>query len=198
MTVFSTNPRGLFTQKKSSYTPQKNRKKNPKKSEDFFEDIKSVYLIWEWTTPRIQCLNPFLIIKYSYGKKNPKKSGKESEKSKKIQGFFFRIWSSYTLFESEQPLARTIDRCIVIVIEYKWRAQRKHHYTVHNLKKKYKAANRQLLIYLNGGLYLKVWIGEAFDQIINVQVSKHRNQQESLRRITVQSTWPSSKFLRER
>ena len=94
--------------------------------------------------------------------------------------------------------ARTIDRCIVIVIEYKWRAQRKHHYTVHNLKKKYKAANRQLLIYLNGGIYLKVWIGEAFDQIINVQVSKHRNQQESLRRITVQSTWPSSKFLRER
>ena len=30
--------------------------KIPKKSKDFFNDLKSVHLIWERTTPRIQCL----------------------------------------------------------------------------------------------------------------------------------------------
>ena len=91
---------GLFTQK-SSYTPPKNPqnpKQNPKKFKDFFEDLKSVHLIWERTTPRIQCLKPFLFIKSSYTKKDFEKS----EKSKKIQGFFlgFKI---RTPFGSEQP-----------------------------------------------------------------------------------------------
>ena len=52
---------GLFTQKNPRTSPQKIRKKF-KKFMDFFEDLKSVHLIWEWTTPRIQCLNPFLFI----------------------------------------------------------------------------------------------------------------------------------------
>ena len=48
---------GFVHSTKSSYTPQKNLK-NPRIY--FFEDFKSVHLIWEWTIPRFQCLNPFL------------------------------------------------------------------------------------------------------------------------------------------
>ena len=55
-------------------------KKDSKNSLNFLEDLKSVYIIWEWTTPRIQCLNPFLFIKSSYTQRNSKKS----EKSEKV------------------------------------------------------------------------------------------------------------------
>ena len=84
--------RGVVHSKKLSYTPKqnpKNSKKNPKKIQGFFfEDFKFVHLIWEFTTPRIQCLNPFLFIKFSYTQKNSKKSGKKSEK--KIR----KIWKN--------------------------------------------------------------------------------------------------------
>ena len=75
--------RGVFHSKKSSYTP----KEKSKKILGFFEDLKSVFLIWEWTTPRIQRLNPILFTKSSYTKKNFEKS----EKSPKNPRFFLRI-----------------------------------------------------------------------------------------------------------
>ena len=75
---------GLFTQKNPRTPPKKIRKKS-KKSKDFFEDLKSVYLIWEWTTTRFQCLNPFLFINSSYTQKNPKKSEKNRKNPKKIK-----------------------------------------------------------------------------------------------------------------
>ena len=91
------------------FSLKKIRKKS-KKSKDFFEDSKSVYLILKWTTPRIQCLN-LLFIKSSCIQRNPKKtekiqkigkkfeniSLKNTKKSKKIreiqeiQRFFLRI-----------------------------------------------------------------------------------------------------------
>ena len=77
-------PEGLFTQK-NPRTPRKKIRKIRKKSKrykNFFEDLKSVQLIWECTTPRFQCLNPFLFIKSSYTQENPEKNPK---KSKKIQ-----------------------------------------------------------------------------------------------------------------
>ena len=57
---------GLVTQKNPRTLPKKiqKKRKNPKKSEkykDFLGDLKSAYLIWDWTTPRIQCLNPFYL-----------------------------------------------------------------------------------------------------------------------------------------
>ena len=66
---------GFFTPKNLA-PPKKSRKirinlkypknlKKSKKPRDFFEDSNSVHLIWEWTTPRIQWLNPFLFIKSS-------------------------------------------------------------------------------------------------------------------------------------
>ena len=48
---------GLYT--------HKNPRTPPKKSKDFFEDLKSVYFIREWTTPLIQCLNRLIFIKSS-------------------------------------------------------------------------------------------------------------------------------------
>ena len=90
---------------------RKNRKnpKNLKKSnkfKDFFEDLKSVQLIWELTTPRFQYLNYFLFIKSSYTKKSEK-----IEKIRKIwknpinSRIFLRIWNPYNLFGSELSLA---------------------------------------------------------------------------------------------
>ena len=38
--------RGVFHSQKSSYTPKKKSEKS-EKSKDFFEDLKSVHLIWE-------------------------------------------------------------------------------------------------------------------------------------------------------
>ena len=78
---------GVVHSKKSSYTPKKNSKyrKKSKKSQDFFEDFKSVHLIWEWTTPRIQYLNPF-----SLNPPKPKKNFEKSEKSEKIR----KIWKN--------------------------------------------------------------------------------------------------------
>ena len=78
--------------KKIPRTPPKKSKKKSQKSKDFFEDLKSIQLIWEWTTPRIQCKNPFLFIKSSYTKriflkirkseKSPQKINKPKEKIK--------------------------------------------------------------------------------------------------------------------
>ena len=84
---------GLFTRKNPRTPPKKIRNKS-KKSKDFFEDLKSVHHIWEWTTPRIQCLNPFLIVKSSYTKKKISKNPKNLQK---IQGFFlgFKIRIPY-------------------------------------------------------------------------------------------------------
>ena len=72
----------------SSYTPKKIRKirNKLKKSKDFCEDLKSAHLIWEWTTLRIQCLNPFLFIKSS---KTTKKFRQIRKNPKKFEGFFF-------------------------------------------------------------------------------------------------------------
>ena len=64
----------LFTRKNPRTPPNKIRKK----SKDFFEDEKSVNIIWEWTTPRIQCLHPFSFIESS------KKKFEKSEKIRKI------------------------------------------------------------------------------------------------------------------
>ena len=58
----------------------KNQKITKKSKNFFFEDLKSVQLIWEWTTPRFQYLNPFLIYKNLV---HPKKSGNKSEKNPK-------------------------------------------------------------------------------------------------------------------
>ena len=85
----------VHPQKKSEKSEIKSRK-----SKDFLQELKTVYLIWEWTTPRIQCLNTFLFLKSSYTKKNFEKSEKnpkKSEKSEKIQGFFweFKIRTLY-------------------------------------------------------------------------------------------------------
>ena len=65
-------------------------KKIWKKSKNFFEDLKSAHIVWEWTTPRFQCSNPFLFIKSSYTQKNEKiqkirKNLKNSKKTQKIR-----------------------------------------------------------------------------------------------------------------
>ena len=74
----------LFTRKNPRTPPNKIRKK----SKDFFEDEKSVNIIWEWTTPRIQCLHPFSFIESSKkNSKNPKKSEKFAKKSKNPKKF---------------------------------------------------------------------------------------------------------------
>ena len=85
--------RGVVYSTKSSYTSQKNSK-NPRKIktfQGFFQGFK-IHLIWEWTTPWFQCLNPFLFIKSSYTqrirkkiRKNPKKSEKSKKKFKKSE-----------------------------------------------------------------------------------------------------------------
>ena len=75
--------------KKSEKNP-KNLKKS-KKSKDFFEDLKSVNIIWECIISRFQCLNTLLLIKSSYTQKNPekiRKNPKKSEKSEKNPRFF--------------------------------------------------------------------------------------------------------------
>ena len=84
-TNFSNLPRGSSL-KKILVHPPKNPKKKSKKSKDFFEDLKFVYLISERTTPRIQCLTHFLFIKSSYTKKKPEKIGKKSNKPKDCSG----------------------------------------------------------------------------------------------------------------
>ena len=76
------NNRGVVHKKILVHSQKKSGKSE--KSKDFFEDLKSVNLIWGWTTPRIKCLNPFSFIKSWYTKKNFEKSEK-SEKSKKNQ-----------------------------------------------------------------------------------------------------------------
>ena len=83
-----------------------NRKisKNPKKIQGFFEDLKSVHLIWEWTTPRIQWLNPFLFIKSSYTQKNQEKNSKKSEKFNESKDFFWGFKIRNCIWEFEQPL----------------------------------------------------------------------------------------------
>ena len=68
--------RGIVPSKNS-----KNPRKTPKNSKDFFEDLKSVHLIWEQTTPRLQCLNRFFI----HNPRTPKNSGKNPKKSKKSE-----------------------------------------------------------------------------------------------------------------
>ena len=91
---------GLFTQKNPRTTPKNKCKseKNPKNP-------------WEWTTPRIHCLNNFFIHKIrkkseKSEKKLKKTTWKKSEKSEKIQKKSEKYKKSlYTLFGSEQPLA---------------------------------------------------------------------------------------------
>ena len=73
--------RGVVHSKNPRTPPNKIRKK----SKDFFEDEKSVNIIWEWTTPRIQCLHPFSFIESS--KKKFEKSEKFAKKSKNPKKF---------------------------------------------------------------------------------------------------------------
>ena len=84
---FNCNPmklsRGYSLKKIFVHSPPPPKKKKSKKSKDFFEDLKSVHLIWEWTTPRIHCLNPFLFIKSSYTKKKFEKSWKSKKSPQK-------------------------------------------------------------------------------------------------------------------
>ena len=66
---------GLFTQKILVHPP----KKFPKFFKNlriFLENLKSVHLIWEWTTPRYQRLNSVLFIKSSFTKRKRKNSEK--------------------------------------------------------------------------------------------------------------------------
>ena len=59
--------------------------------------------MWERTTPRIQCLNPFLFINSSYTEKKFekfekfKKSEKKSKKFDSKKGFFFEDLKSVHL-----------------------------------------------------------------------------------------------------
>ena len=77
MTVYAQLARGCSLKKILVHPPKKS-----KKIQWFFDDLKSVYLIWEWTTPRFQCLNPLLFIKSAYTQKNPEKNLKNLKKSK--------------------------------------------------------------------------------------------------------------------
>ena len=93
--------------KKIFVHPQKKIRKIRKKSEKtqgfFVEDLTSVHLIWEWTTPRFKCLNPFLFITSTYTqKKNRKKSKKNPEKSKDY------FWGFNPTWEWTTPLVNPI------------------------------------------------------------------------------------------
>ena len=79
----SATTQGLFTQKNPK--DPKNPNKIQRIQGIFFKDLKSVYIIWEWTTPRFQRLNPFLFIKSSYTQKNPEKIQKNPKNSKKLK-----------------------------------------------------------------------------------------------------------------
>ena len=72
----------------------KNIPKKSKNSKDFFEDLKSVYLIWEWTSNSV-FKSFFYLLNPRSPKKNHEKNQKKSEKnlknlkiSKKSKVFF--------------------------------------------------------------------------------------------------------------
>ena len=79
---------------KSSHTKKNPEKKSrnskkSKKSKEFFEDLKSVHLIWKGTTPKFQCLNFFFIHEIFIHEKIQKKS--EKSEIPIIPRIFFEI-----------------------------------------------------------------------------------------------------------
>ena len=92
---------------------QKKISKNPynlhiKKSKGFFWGSKIPYLIWEWTTPRFQCLNPFLFIKSSYTQIKSGKKPNKIRKNLKHPRFFWEFKIRTTYSYGSEPLGTNV------------------------------------------------------------------------------------------